>query len=121
MDWVIFEEQVVSHSMLHPLFIQVISYCLHCCGLHLLFEAFACRHERKWWVLLGVNCTCFGAKYLYHCMSIGNVRYIIQSQSGKPAFGLPNLGNLLTGPYMGGTDYKQPHTGTLRSKIHCIY
>jgi len=46
---------------------------------------------------------------------------MIQSQRGEPAFRLPNLGNLLTGPYMGGPDYKRPRASTLRSKIHCIY
>ena len=34
---------------------------------------------------------------------------------------LPNMGNLLTRPYMGGTDHKWPCTGALRSKILCIY
>src|SRR5258706_2964242 len=121
MDRVVFEEQVVSHSILHPSSIQAILYCFQCCGLCLLFEAFACRHERKWWAHFGVNFTCFGAKCLYNCMSVGNIRYMIQSQRGEPAFRLPNLGNLLTGPYMVGPDYKRPRTSALRSKIHCIY
>src|SRR5258706_2041922 len=63
----------------------------------------------------------FWGEMLYKCMSVGNIRYMIQSQRGEPVFGLPNLGNLLTRPYMGGPDYKWPCISTLRSKIHCIY
>ena len=121
MDWVVLEEQVVSHSILHPLFIHVISYCFQCCGLCQLFEAFVCRHERKWWARFGVNFTCFGVEYLFHCISQGNSMYILQSWGGAHAFRLPNLGNLLTRLYMGGPDYKHPHASTLRSKIHCVY
>ena len=101
MDWAVFEEQIVSHSIRHPSFIHLILYHFQCYDLCLLFEASSCR-QAKWWARFGFNFTCLGANYLYHSMPAGNLRWLIASRSGEPAFRLSDFGNLLTGPYMGG-------------------